>query len=406
MLNRGVLRGLRVLDLGSAVAAPYCAQVLADHGADVIKVEPITGDVLRVIPPFATGEDGIKHGSSFHNVNRNKRSIAIDLTKAEGRALLMDLVEQADALIENFRTGVMDRLGLGYEVLRARNPRLVYTAIRGFGDPRSGANRYVDWPCVDVVAQAFSGVMSITGENAQSPMMAGGVIGDTVPGLCGALGSVLALWHAQKTGEGQFVDIAMTDTLLAISSANVISYGFTGEVQPATGSRLPTVTPFGKLEAKDGAIMLAAPPGRFWAEVCALIGKPELAQDPRFATPQDRNRNEAEVYAILEDFTRQHDKADLVTLFGGKIPVAPIYSGDEVFAEPYFRDREMLTDIAQEGVGALTVVGLPVKLSQTPGAVRHRAPALAEHTAEVMREFGIDMARVESLRAAGVLGGA
>ncbi|MCC7414453.1 MAG: CoA transferase [Gammaproteobacteria bacterium] len=397
----GGLQGLRILDVTQALAGPFCTQLLADHGADVVKVEPPAGDVSRRIGPFVEEDTLREYGGMYQCCNRNKRGVVIDLKHAEGQAVFLRLVETADALVENFRAGVMDKLGLGYETLAARNPRLVYTSIRGFGDARGGRTRYTDWPAVDIVAQAMGGLMGITGPDAGSPTKVGGGPGDTVPGLFAAFATMVALWEARGSGKGQYVDVALVDSLLALSESITVNYSYTGEIPRPAGSRLPQIAPFGRVAARDGWVVLAAPPGRFWSEFCRIVDRPELIDDPRFATEHARVENSDAVYEVVEAFTRTRTKAQLLDIFGGKVPFAPIYDSADIFADPHFRIRDMLPGVEQPGSNRLvTVPGVPAKLSRTPGGVRRRAPLLGEHTGEVLAAAGVSTERIDALRRA------
>ena len=400
----GALKGLRILDLTHALSGPYCSQILADHGADVIKVEPLEGDFFRRMGPFCE-DDQVKHfGGLFQACNRNKRSIALNLKHPEGQALLKDLVKGADALVENFRAGVLEKMGLGYEALKAINPALVYTSVRGFGDKAGGESPYMQWPSFDIVAQAMGGWMGITGEDADHPVKVGGGAGDTVPGLFAAFGTMAALWNARSTGVGQYVDVAMTDSILAMSELLVSHYSYRGISPVPVGNGIPGLAPFGTVRVKDGVIVLAAPHGPQFAELCRLIGMPELIDDPRFTSEALRWDNNAALCAAIETFTLTRTKLELRTLLGGKVPFSPIYNAQEIFADPHFAARNMLPAVEHPGSQRqVAVPGVPVKLSQTPGSVRHRAPLLGEHTREVLQEIGLTGSDIDRLIGAGAV---
>lgn len=397
-VNKGSLRGVRVLDVTHAVAGPFCSQVLADHGADVIKVEPLEGDFFRHMGPFRKDDELRAFGGLFQSVNRNKRSIALNLKSPEGRAVFLDLVKSADVLVENFRAGVMDKIGLGYEVLKQVRPSLVYTSVRGFGDHAGGTSPYLDWPAFDIVAQAMGGWMGITGEAPDRPMKVGGGVGDTVPGLFAAFGTMTALWHARATGEGQYVDVAMTDSILAMSELVVSQYAYLGVSPQAAGNAIPGFAPFGTVRVKDGVIVIAAVHDPQFRELTRLIGKPELAKDPRFDTEPNRWKNRVEFQEIMEEFTLQRTKLEMQALFGGHVPFSPIYTAAEIFADPHFAARNMLPRVDHPGSAEPTAVpGVPVKLSVTPGEVRHRAPLLGEHTRDILGEIGCSGERIAAL---------
>jgi len=403
--SRGALHGVRVLDVSHAVAGPFCSQVLADHGADVIKVEPIEGDFFRKAGPFRADDEVRAYGGVFQAVNRNKRSIALNLKSPGGREVFLELVKGADVLVENFRAGVMEKMGLSYEALKAVRPGLVYTSVRGFGDRAGGASPYMDWPAFDIVAQAMGGWMGITGEDPDHPVKVGGGVGDTVPGLFAAFGTLLALWHARATGQGQYVDVAMTDCILALSEMVVAHYSYAGRSLQPAGNTIPGFAPFGTLRVKDGVIAIAAPHDPQFRELTRLIGMPELALDPRFNNEASRWQNRAAFQELLELFTRTRTKAQLRELFGGHVPFGPIYTAEDIFADPHFAVRGMLPRVEQPGSAEPTTVpGVPVKLSATPGDVRSRAPLLGEHTCEILAEIGIGAGRIDELvRASAVI---
>ena len=401
--NLGGLKGLRVLDLSQLLAGSFCAQLLADHGADVIKIEPPGGDMARGIGPFAYDEAEYAFGALFLNCNRNKRSLVLDLKKPQARDAFLALVDDADVLIENFRTGTLERLGLGYEVLKARNPRLVYTSIRGFGDPRGGKSPYSDWPAVDIVAQAMGGIMSITGASQDDPTKVGGGHADFVPGLFAAHATMVALWSARSTGEGQYVDVGMVDSVLALCELITTAFSIDGRVPRPSGSRLPPVAPFGRVRCKDGYVVFGVTPaGALWKTFCSALGRPELATDPRFATPPARAKNQDALYELIEDFTLQHTKSELMEIFGGKVPFSPVYDAADIYSDPHFAARDMLPSVALPGANRdVSVSGVPAKLTKTPGAVRFRAPKLGEHSEEILKSAGLSDAAIAALRTAG-----
>lgn len=386
-MSSGALSGIRVIDLTQVLSGPFCTQILADHGADVIKVEPPGGDQTRLLGPYHDGVTGNGAISGyFQSVNRNKRSIVLDLKTSVDCATLLALADTADVVVENFRPGVMDRLGLSYEAMAERNPRLVYAAIRGFGDPRTGSSPYSDWPAFDVVAQAMGGMMGITGEHG--PLKIGPGVGDLIPATMCAFGIMAALWEARGSGKGQFLDVGMVDAILATCERIVHQYSYTGQVPGPEGNRHPILCPFGLFEAADGHVSLGAPHPEFWSRVCAIIGRPELANDPRYSTNGARLERKAEVYDLIEAFTRVRPKRELTALFGGRVPFGSVYDVEDVFADPHFRARDMLAQVEEPGSGSeVTIVGVPVKMARTPGSVRRRAPRLNEHADEIMSEL-------------------
>lgn len=394
----GALSGLRVVDLTQMLAGPFCTQILADHGAQVIKVEAPDGDGTRITGPFCADDALRDFGGYFQSVNRNKRSIAIDLKTPEGREVVRRLIDDADVVVENFRTGVMERLGLAYEQLRETNPSLVYGTVRGFGDPRSGASPYSHWPAYDVVSQAMGGMMGITGPDRATPTKIGPGVGDTVPALMLCIGILAAVHRARATGEGQFVDVAMTDCVLAMCERIVYQTSYTGTVPAPEGNRHPLLCPFGLFRASDGWVSIACAHDGFWEKLATAMDRPELIADPEFATNEARVRNTQQVIDEIEAFTRVRTKEQLAGCFGGKVPFGPVYTSAEIFADPHYRVREMLVDVEQPGSRTpVKIAGVPIKLSATPGAVRQRAPLLGEHTEEILRDVGYADADIERL---------
>ena len=401
----GALEGLVVIDLTQMLAGPYSTMMLADQGARVIKVEPPGGENTRRAGPRTEGALGIEQGGFgpyFASVNRNKESIVLDLKTPQGKDALLRLIDQADALVENFRSGAMERLGLAYETLILRNPKLVYATLRGFGDPRTGLSPYADWPAYDPVAQAMGGIMGITGPVAGgAPTKVGPGIGDIAPGMFLAFGITSACWRAQRTGRGQFVDVAMTDAVLAVCERIVYQYSVTGQVPGPEGNGHPLLCPFGLFPASDGWVSLGVPNDRFWVPLTHKMGRPELALDPHYRTNDDRIAQRADVETLVGQWTSRHTRAELTALLGGEIPFAPVYTAADVFADPHYRARQML--VATEHPGAakpLVLAGTPVKMSETPGAVRKRAPLVGEHSESVLAEFGFDAAEIAALRTA------
>jgi crotonobetainyl-CoA:carnitine CoA-transferase CaiB-like acyl-CoA transferase len=397
----GPLAGVRVLDLTRALAGPYCTMLLADLGADVVKIESPEGDLTRAASPLP---EGAPYGGYFQSVNRNKRSIVVDLKRPEGRDVLLRLLPGAAALVENFRAGVMDGLGLAYETLDKINPALVYGSVRGFGDPRGGKSPYADWPAFDVTAQAFGGFMGITGSADRSPQQAGPGIGDIFPGTLCALGIVSALLHAEHTGKGQFVDVAMYDGVLALSERMVPQYSYTGEVPGPQGNTHPQFCPFGIFPARDGHVTIAAPTNNHWRALCEIIDRPELGLDDRYKNVVVRLEHKSEVIALLSEWSRTRTKAEIVTMLGGQVPVGPVNTVEDIFADPHIKVRDMLAEVEQPGLDRpVTIVNSPIKLTKTPSGVRTRAPLLGEHTDELLTEAGFDAGQIDRLRGAEVI---
>lgn len=399
----GALDGLTVIDLTLMLSGPYASMMLADQGARVIKIEPPGGEDARRIGPYIEGArrpEGGGYGAYFASINRNKESVALNLKEEAGKEVLRRLVASADVVIENFRAGVMSRLGLSYEALREINPRLVYAALRGFGDARTGESPYSAWPAYDPVSQAMGGIMGITGaEPGGAPTKIGPGVGDILPAMFLAFGIASACWRAQKTGEGQFLDIGMVDSVLAVCERIIFQYSATGIAPGPEGSGHPLLCPFGLFPAKDGHVSIGVPKDSFWGPFVTAMGKPELADDPRYATNEARIARREEVNALIADWTRQQSKQMLVETFGGKIPFGPVFHADDIFNDPHFVARGMLAAVEMPETEAhLTIANTPIHMDKTPGGVRKRAPLVGEDTDKVLSEFGYTREEIAVLR--------
>ena len=396
----GALDGVRIVDLTQMLAGPYCTMLLADQGAEIIKVEPLDGDHTRIIGPYHADDKLRAFGGYFASVNRNQPSLALDPTTAEGRDLVLKLCDNADAVVENYRGGVMDRLGLSYETLHARNPKLVYATIRGFGDARTGKSPYSDWPAYDVISQAMGGIMAITGPDKDTPLKVGPGVGDIVPAITCAFGIVSAIFRAHKTGKGQFVDVGMVDAILAVCERIMHQHSYANALPVPEGNHHPLLCPFGMFPAKDGFVTIAAHADTHFPILCRLIDKPEMATDPRFITVQDRRANQDIIIAAVSDFTRQRTKQELLAYFGGKVPFSPVYNVRDIVADPHFKARDMLPWVSHPGLDhEVQIAGVAVKMTETPGKVRHRAPILGEHTDEYLKSVGYNAGDIVRLRA-------
>lgn len=388
----GPLQDLTIIDCTMAYAGPFGTTLLADLGANVIKVEPPAGDTFRNVPPFPpdharVGADepaGVDYGAAFASVNRNKRSICLDLKSDADKAILLQLCEQADAVVENMRAGVMDELGVGYETLLARNPRIVYATVRGYGDPRTGASPYAEWPCLDPAGQSVGGLVEATGD--LFPI----AIADIYPGTLMALGLLAAVIRARATGVGEFVDVAMYDGVQALLKSHVAAFGLTGSER--RGGR--ALVPFGLFHASDGRIAIAAPVERHWQLLCEAMGRPDLTTDERTRSNRRRAANaeftDAQVAAWTTTLTRQA----IVDRLGGRVPCGPANTMAEVFADPHTAARDMVQEFQFPGdnpKGALS--GNPIKFLGSPTGLYQRPPKHGEHTDEVLAEFGIERER-------------
>lgn len=386
----GPLAGLRVIDLTQMLAGPYCTMLLADLGADVVKVEPPGGDMTRYAGPFREDDEERAYGGYFGSINRNKRSIVLDLKTDEGKQALRALVREASVLTENYRAGVMDRLGLSFESLLEENPALVYGAIRGFGDPRTGESPYVDWPAFDVVAQAMGGLMSITGTQDGTPLKVGPGVGDIYPAALAALGIVCAVRVAEKSGRGQFVDVGMVDAVLSLCERIVYQYSYRGVVGRPEGNAHPTLCPFENFPTQDGWVTIAAPSDAHWKELVEAMGRPELASDERFRGNRERIRNGEETRRIVRDWSSARSTQEVLSALAGRVPVGPVLSVDQIFDDPHPRSREMLVEVEHAGSPTPVVyAGLPIKFTETPGGIYRRPPRLGEHTEEILAEIGL-----------------
>ncbi|MEM7412027.1 MAG: CoA transferase [Myxococcota bacterium] len=389
----GPLSDIRILDLSQALAGPFGTALLGDLGADVIKVEPRGGDMSRGLPPRPPDGEGCDYGGYFASINRSKRSIELDLKQAEDRELFLRMAEQADAVVENARVGVMDKLGVGYDVLKERNPRLVYAAIRGFGDPRTGESPYAHWPAFDVVAQSMGGFAAINGPAGGHGMPGGTSIGDIYPGTLMALGLVSAVHAARSTGKGQFVDVGMYDSILALSELIVWNYSYDKKVVTPRGSGHPMLCPFDVFPAKDGAISIAAPGPVHWEKLCRVMGREDLVTDERTSDVLRRAKHRDFTIGVVTEFTQARTRQEIVELLGGEVPIGPVQTAEDIFADPHVAARDMLPEVELPGDNpSVQLPGTPIHFTETKAGIHRRPPTLDEHRAEILREFGIEAA--------------
>ncbi|WP_338051007.1 CoA transferase [Ramlibacter pinisoli] len=393
------LQGVRVLDISQVMAGPYACMLLGDLGADVIKIEPPrTGDQTRGAMGFKMkGPDSL----GFLNMNRNKRSVVLDLKSAAGRSVLLRLVKEADILIENYRPGAMKRLGLGYEVLKEVNPRLVYTSISGFGQTGPWADR----PGFDLMAQAMSGVMSVTGYPNSPPVKAGVPVADIGCALFAVYGTLSAYIGAKTTGQGQYVDAALFDSAMAFSVWDICDYWGTGKPPEPLGTANKMTAPYQAMASSDGWFVMGANNQKLWVQLCTLMGREELLQDERFSTIALRLANRQALQEELEATFKQKPKDYWVdTLLANGIPAGPILSYPEAFGSEHGKARQMRMEIDHPKEGKVPNIGFAVKLSGTPQQVRRHPPLLGEHTHEVLAELGIGEDEREHLMASGAFG--
>lgn len=400
--RRPPLSGITVLDLTRVVAGPYCAMMLADLGATVVKLEhPSDPDYVRTFPPFAGGVRDEGSGY-FAQYNRHKLGASLDLKHAEGRRLFVELAAKADIVLENFRPGTMDRLGLGWPALQAANPRLVYTSISGFGQTGPNSRR----PAFDSTAQAAGGVWSMNGKPGEPPLRVGTIIGDLAASFYAAIGTLAALRERDASGLGQRVDISQQDSVVTLTESAIVAYTVDGKVATPLGNDHPFARPYGQFRCKDGHVFFGAYSDKLWREACEAFGEPELARDPEIDTMAKRFDDavyERRVRPIIERWFAGRTKAELEAIAGDVVALTPIKSIDEVVADPHLRARDMFVTVPF-GDRAIEVFGSPIKLSATPPDTHGAVPLLGQHNREVYLDWlGIEPARFEALREAGVI---
>jgi formyl-CoA transferase/CoA:oxalate CoA-transferase len=392
------LSGLTVLDLSRVLSGPYCTMLAADMGARVIKIEhPERGDDTRAWgPPFVHGESAYYLG-----INRNKESVALDFKHPEGRALLERLLGLADIIVENFRPGTLDKFALDYSSVSTRHPSVIYVSISGFGQngPRRGEPGY------DAVAQAEGGLMSVTGEADRPPVRVGVAIADIAAGMFAFHGLLLAVIARGRTGRGQLVDVSLLDAITALLSYQASRYLIAGDVPGRTGNRHATIAPYDTFEAADGVVVLAVGNDVQWRRLCTTLGLNDLAADSRLDTNDGRVIHEGAMRPSLSAALRARTVTDIVaTLRAAGVACGAVRGVDEALADPQIAARSMIETVVHPAIGALNVLGVPVKLSETPGQVRLPPPRLGEHTRQVLeRDLGLDVAAIRLLADAGAI---
>lgn len=389
-MKRGALGRFRVIDLTRVRSGPTAVRQLADFGADVIKIEP----------PEQGGVDEARHSSDFQNLHRNKRSITLDLKNPQGLAVFRRLVETADVVVENFRPDVKTRLGIDYEAVRAINPRIVYASISGYGQDGPYRMR----PGFDQIAQGMGGLMSITGLPGQGPVRAGIAVADTTAGLYCALGIMTALLEREASGEGQWVRTSLLQAQIGILDFQATRWLMDKVVPPQAGNDHPTVYPMGVFPASDGLINIAAAGEDMWRKLCATLGLDGIVDDSRFADGARRSRNRAALYEIIAEATGSKPAQDWIEqLNAAGVPCGPIYTVDQVFADPQVQALGIAQSVTHPVLGETTLVGQPVELSRTPGRIETPTPPHGAHTDDVLRDLGYDAQEIAGLRAAGAL---
>ncbi len=389
------LTGIRVLDLTRVLSGPFCTALLGDLGADVIKVEAPEGDSIR-------GQGAIKDGLSgyFAQFNRNKRSLRLDLRKAEGKEILARLIAQSDVLVENFRPGVLDRMGFPAARLKELRPSLVSCAINGFGS----TGPYRDRPAFDFIAQALSGFMSVNGRDGDPPLRSGLPISDLIAGLYAALSIVASVQRARATGQGQQTEVSLTNGMVSMLSYIATNYFASGIVPSRSGNDHPIAAPYGLYPTRDGEIAIAPPDDVFFGRLADVLGLPGLKADPLYATQIARVANRARINAIVGGkFATESTQYWVETLNAAGVPCGPVNTVEQVFQDPQVLAQEMVMEVEHPGHGLVRMLGFPMKLSETPCQVRRPAPGLGEHSDEILASVGYDDAARAALRGAGVV---
>jgi formyl-CoA transferase len=404
-MQKRPLAGVRIVGLEQYMSAPYCTMVLADAGAEVIKIErPDRGDPRRSIPPFATDEQGRRVAGGFLGYNRNKKSVALDLGKESGRRILRDLVAVSDCVVENLRPGVIDRMGLGYEQLKKVNPGLIYAAISGFGRLAGHTGPYARRPAFDIVAEAMSGVMNLVGFADKPP--SGTIYGmaDVYTGLATCYGIMLALFMRERTGEGQFVDSSMLDNMLALNERMVTMYSFTGK-SPVRGE-LKHSYPRGAFRCRDGYLALSVPDDLQWARLCRAMRREELIEDLRTRDGTTRAKHADFIRPIVESWLDDKTRAQAVQLLEEVgLPSGPVYTAEDVFADDHFADREMLVTVDDAVAGPRKFARSPIHLSSAPEILTEPAPRLGQHTRSILGDLlEYSDAEIDDLHDRGLVG--
>jgi CoA:oxalate CoA-transferase len=396
------LSGITILDLTRVVAGPYCTMMLADLGATVIKIEhPSDPDYVRSFPPFVGGVEGQGSGY-FAQYNRHKLGVSLDLKQAEGRALLLEMAAKADILMENFRPGTMDKLGLGYETLKALCPRLIYTSISGFGQTGPHSRR----PAFDSTAQAAGGLWSMNGQAGEPPVRVGSIIGDLAASFYATIGTLAALRERDRSGLGQRVDVAQQDSVVTLTESAIVDYTMAGIVAQPTGNDHPFARPYGRFACKDGHVFFGSYNDKLWRDCCSVFGMPELADDPEIDTMTKRFDSatyERRLRPVIEGWFANRTKAELEAMAGDRVALTPIKSIDEVVADAHLAARDMFVPVQTAGQ-PVQVFGSPMHLSATPPRTRGDVPELGQHNRQVYLDWlGVSDERYAALCAAGTI---
>lgn len=388
------LGNLRVLDLTRVRAGPQCCRVLADFGADVVKIDAPEGMDANA------GVSGSRHGYDMLNLHRNKRSITLNLKHPEGRALLLEMVRQADVVVENFRPGVKTRLGIDYEALSVENPRIILASISGFGQD----GPYESKAGFDQIAQGMGGLMGVTGFPGEAPTRAGTAVADLSAGLYAATGILVALAERAQSGKGQWVQTSLLQAQIALMDFQAARYLMDGDVPGQAGNDHPTVTPMGVVATKDGHINLGVGGDGQWRALCDALGRSEWGRDPAYASMDDRTTRRDEIWELLRPVFAEKTSAEWIKLLDDHaVPAGPIYRMNEVFEDPQVEHLGMAQPVSHSVRGEIRVVAQPIDLSRTPAAIVTASPDAGEHTEDVLSEYGISAERIAELRASGAI---
>jgi Predicted acyl-CoA transferases/carnitine dehydratase len=387
---------ITVIDTTRVLSGPFAAMILADMGANVIKIErPGTGDDSRGYGPFFKDESGY-----FMNVNRNKKSICVDLKKPRGKEVFLKLAKDADVILENFRPGTMDKMGLGYETLKAINPRLIFASISGFGNNGPYSKR----AAYDIIIQAMSGLMSVTGEKDGEPVRVGVSVADLVAALYAVIGILTAIENRNKTGKGQSVDVAMLDCQVSFLENAVARYFATGVDPKPLGNRHPSIIPFEAFQTADSSMVIAVGNDAMWADFCHCAGCPQMADDPRFVTNRLRGDNHDEMKALLDKVFATKTTSEWISLLDAAgIPCSQINQVHDIVAHPQLAARDMFVDVQHPIAGKTTLVGIPIKMGSTPGSIRAPAPTLGQHGHEILKGLGYSESDIRAMDESGAI---
>jgi len=395
MSTKKALEGLKVIDLTTALSGPFGTMFFGDYGAEVIKIEPVDGDQCRSWGPFdeKSGESGF-----FAYINRNKKGCTLNLKSEKGLQMFYDLVKDADFIWENFKGGVTKKLKIDYDVIRKINPRIIYVSGSGFGQTSPMSHR----PCYDIVAQSMGGIVNLTGFKETEPVKVGPSIADHVSGIYQAVGALIALYHREKTGEGQLVDVSMVDTIFSLLENAIPNYTMTGEAPGRNGNVDPSIAPFDIFSCKDGFVALGVGNDRLWKKFCTVIKREDLLDDPRFTTNDLRVQNYVpELQNLIRDWAKNYTKKEVETIMDeASIPCGPVLNVKEAIEHPHIKAREMMVHCEHPTAGDLYFQGVVAKLSETPGGVETPPPTLGQHNCEV---FGISEEEAAKLHEEGVI---